>query len=109
MAAANATLPVHLRHGMQWQTVSYTDEPTWRYLMAPHRQVPVRSGGDVVADVVMMFRVLLRWYDVLLPQQCGSIADFCEDGSDLMDGTNGMAVHELGTRWGLSISVKDRS
>jgi len=70
MAAAKAMLPVHLRHGMQWQTVSYTDEPTWRYLMAPHRHVPVRSGGDAVvvaAGVLMVFRVLLRWYDVLLP------------------------------------------
>jgi hypothetical protein len=59
MAAAKATLPVHLRHGMQWQTVSYADSPTWRYLMAPQRQAPVRSGGDVVAGVLMMMSCVL--------------------------------------------------
>jgi hypothetical protein len=57
MEAVKATLPVHFRHGMQWQNVSYLESPTTRYLMRPHRQAPVRSrgaGGAGGAGVLMM-------------------------------------------------------
>jgi hypothetical protein len=58
MEAVKATLPVHFRHGMQWQNVSYTESPTRRYLMRPHRQAPVRSRGAGAGAVVLMMGVI---------------------------------------------------